>query len=111
MISTIEYDAFQVVSFTLQNVYAPLKKKYLKSNHASFGTKELRKAITQRVRPRNIYLKQWTETTKVAYNQQTNNCVNILMNSKDLILKVLMWNLLRKIKNVWRSFTLLSKRN
>ena len=111
MISTIEYDAFQVISVTLQNVYAPLKKKYLKTNHASFGTKELRKAITQRIRPRNIYLKQWTETTKVAYNQQTNNCVNILMNSKDLILKVSMWNLLRKIKNVWRSFTLLSKRN
>ena len=111
MISTIEYDAFQVISVTLQNVYAPLKKKYLKTNHASFGTKELRKAITQRIRPRNIYLKQWTETTKVAYNQQTNNCVNILMNSKDLILKVSMWNLLKKIKNVWRSFTLLSKRN
>ena len=111
MISTIKYDAFQVISVTLQNVYAPLKKKYLKTNHASFGTKELRKAITQRIRPRNIYLKQWTETTKVAYNQQTNNCVNILMNSKDLILKVSMWNLLRKIKNVWRSFTLLFKQN
>ena len=58
MISTIEYAAFQVISVTLQNVYAPLKKKYLKTNHASFGTKELRKAITQRIRPRNIYLKQ-----------------------------------------------------
>ena len=61
----IEYDTFEVVIVPLLNIYAPLKKKYLKANHASFVTKGLRKAIMQRTRLRNIYLKQRTEATKV----------------------------------------------
>ena len=45
-------------------------------------TKELRKAIMQRTTLRNIYLKQRTEATKVAYNQQRNTFVSILKKSK-----------------------------
>ena len=78
----IEYDTFQEIIVSLLNVYAPLKKKYLRANHASFVTKELRKAIMLRTRLRNIYLKQRTETTKVAYNRQRNKCVSILKKSK-----------------------------
>ena len=77
-LNNIEYDTFQEIIVSLLNVYAPLKKKYLRANHASFVTKELRKAIMLRTRLRNIYLKQRTETTKVAYNQQRNECVSIL---------------------------------
>ena len=36
----------------------------------------------QRTRLRNIYLKQLSEATKVAYNQQRNKCVTILKKSK-----------------------------
>ena len=68
-LNNIEYDTFQEIIVSLLNVYAPLKKKYLRANHASFVTKELRKAIMERTRLRNIYLKQRTERTKVAYNQ------------------------------------------
>ena len=35
-----------------------------------------------RTRLRNIYLKQRTETTKVAYNRQRNKCGSILKKSK-----------------------------
>ena len=73
-LSNIEYDTFQEIIVSLLNVYATLKKKHLRANHASFVTKELRKAIMERTRLRNIYLKQCTETTKVAYNQQRNKC-------------------------------------
>ena len=71
-LNNIEYDTFQEIIVSLLNVYAPLKKKYLRANHASFVTKELRKTILLKTRLRNIYLKQHTETTKVAYNQQRN---------------------------------------
>ena len=81
-LNNIEYDTFQEIIVSLLNAYAPLKKKYLRANHASFVTKELRKAIMLRTRLRNIYLKQRTETTKVAYNQQRNKCVSILKKSK-----------------------------
>ena len=63
-------------------------KEYITANHASFVTKDLRKAIMQGTRLRNIYLKQRTETTKVACNQQKNKRVSILKNQQDLILKV-----------------------
>ena len=65
-LNNIEYDIFQEIIVSLLNVYAPLKKKYLRANHASFVTKEPRKAIIKRTRLRNIYLKQRTEATKVA---------------------------------------------
>ena len=55
-LNNIEYDTFQEIMVSLLNVYAPLKKKYLRTNHAIFVTKELRTAITQRTRRRNIYL-------------------------------------------------------
>ena len=64
-LNNIEYDTFQEIIVSLLNVYAPLKKKYLRTNHASFVTKELRKAMMERTRLRNVYLKQRTETTKV----------------------------------------------
>ena len=57
-LNNIKYDTFEEIIVYLLNVYAPLKKKYLRANHASFGTKELGKAITKRARFRNIYLKQ-----------------------------------------------------
>ena len=76
------FDTFQEIIVSLLNVYAPLKKKYLRANHASFVTKELRKAVMQKTGLRNIYLKQCTEATKVAYNQQRNKCVSILKKSK-----------------------------
>ena len=81
-LSNIEYDTFQEIIASLLNVYAPLRKKYLRANHVSFVTKELRKVIMQRTGLRNIYFKQRTETTKVAYNQQRNKCVSILKKSK-----------------------------
>ena len=36
----------------------------------------------ERTRLRNVYLKQRTETNKVAYNQQRNKCVSILKKIK-----------------------------
>ena len=57
-LNNIEYDTFQEIIVFLLNVYAALKKKHLRANHAIFVTKELRKAIMQRKRLRNISLKQ-----------------------------------------------------
>ena len=65
-LSNIDYDTSQEIIVSLLNIFESLKKKYLRANHESFVTKELRKAIMQRTKPRNIYIKQRTETTKVA---------------------------------------------
>ena len=49
-LNNIECDTLQEIIASLLNVYAPLKKKYFRANHASFVTKELRKAIMERTR-------------------------------------------------------------
>ena len=101
-LNNIEYDTFQEIIVSLLNAYAPLKKKYLRANHASFVTKELRKAIMLRTRLRNIYLKQRTETTKVAYNQQRNKCVSILKKSKKSYFESLDAKFVNDNKKFWK---------
>ena len=104
-LNNIEYDTFQEIIVSLLNVYAPLKKKYLRANHASFVTKELRKAIMERTRLRNIYLKQRTETTKVAYNQQRNKCVSILKKTKRSYFESLDVKFVKGNKKFWKKIS------
>ena len=66
---------------SLLNVYAPFKK-ISRSKSCKLCGKVTSKAIMQRPRLRNIFLKQRPETTKVAYNQQRSKCISILKKSK-----------------------------
>ena len=63
---------------SILHAHAPLKKKHLRANHATFVTKEFRKAVTKKARLGNVYLKKRTEATKAAYNCQQNICVSPL---------------------------------
>ena len=101
-LNNIEYDTFQEIIVSLLNVYEPLKKKYLRANHASFVTEELLKAIMLRTRLRNIYLKQRTETTKVAYDQQRIKCVSILNKSKKSCFDSLDVKFVKDNKKFWK---------
>ena len=101
-LNNIEYDTFQEIIVSLLNVYAPLKKTYLSANHASFVTKELRKAVMLRTRLTNIYLKQRTETTKVAYSRKRNKCDSILKKSKKFYFESLDVKFVKDNKNFWK---------
>ena len=65
-------------------------------------TKELRKAIMQRTRLRDNYLKQRTEATKVAYNQQRNKYVGILKKSKRFYFESLGVKFVKDNKKFWK---------
>ena len=56
-LNNIDYENFQEIVLSILNAHAPLKKKHLRANHASFVTKEFRKAVMKRARLRNVYLK------------------------------------------------------
>ena len=56
------------------NKVAPLKMKYQRANHSSFVNKELNKAIMQRSRLRNAYLKDKTRAARPIY-KKTKKCV------------------------------------
>ena len=54
----IDYENFHEIVLSILNAHAPLKKKHLRANHASFVTREFQKAVTKRARLRNAYLKK-----------------------------------------------------
>ena len=53
----MEYDIFLRKFLKILYKHAPMKKKYLRAKHASFVTKEVRKAIMIRSKLRNKFLK------------------------------------------------------
>ena len=64
------------------NNYAPIKKKYIRANHANSVTKSLWKVIMLRSRVRNIFLKEKSLESKKAYNKQRNICVSMVKKAK-----------------------------
>ena len=70
----ITVDIIKMTFLNVLNKFAPLKKKYLRANHSRFVNKELNKAIIQRSRLRNAYLKDKTRADRTAY-KKTKKCV------------------------------------
>ena len=58
------------------NEQAPQERKYVRGNQSPFMNKTLSKAIMQRSKLRNIYLKNRTEENRNNYAKQRNLCVN-----------------------------------
>ena len=63
-LNNIDYKNFHDIVLSILNAHAPLKKKHLRTNHASFVTKGFRKAVMKRARLIKFYLKRRTEATK-----------------------------------------------
>ena len=57
------------------NKHAPLKRKYIRTNHAEYMDEELSQAIMKRSKLRNDYLKHRSEENRLAYEKQRNFCV------------------------------------
>ena len=64
------------------NKHAPLKTKYLRANDGHFMTKALRKAMMNRKKFRNRYIKSRTEENLKAFKKQRNFCVRLLRRTK-----------------------------
>ena len=66
----------------IQNKHVPQKKKYVRGNQSPFMNKTLSKAIMQRSKLRNLFLKKRTEENRNNYVKQRNLCVTLLQKSK-----------------------------
>ena len=65
--ATSNVDNFGVYKNTISNIFnrhVSIKKKYIRTNEAPFMSKELHKAIMERSRLRNKFLKHRTDTNK-----------------------------------------------
>ena len=88
-LNNIDYENFHEIVLSILNAHAPLKKKHLRANHASFVTKEFRKAVMKRARLRNVYLKnELQQLNQLTIINETFVLV-FLGNQKGLILKTL----------------------
>ena len=81
-INNMEYDIFLRTFLKILDKHAPMKKKYLRANHASFMTKEVRKAIMIRSKLRNKFLKDKNEQSRNDYRKQRNLCVASVRRAK-----------------------------
>ena len=88
--SNIDYETFHEIVLSILNARAPLKKNHLRENHATFVTKEFRKAVMKRARLRNAYLKKQTEQLKQLTIISETFVLVFLGNQKGLILETLM---------------------
>ena len=73
-ISKLSVDVFKMIFLNVLNSFAPVRKIYLRANHSKFVNKELSKAMIQRTKLRNKFLKEKTTETRLANKKQRNIC-------------------------------------
>ena len=76
------FNKFLVACKEALNMYAPLKKKYIRGNNSPFMNRILSKEIMKRSRLRNKFLKSKSEADKKNYVKQRNYCVSLLRRTK-----------------------------
>ena len=69
---------FYKVCTEVRNQHAPRKKKYVRGNNKRFMNKALSKAIMQRTKLKNKFLKDPSAENKFSHNKQRNWFVSLL---------------------------------
>ena len=75
-------DSFLDICREALNKTARLKQKYVRANNSHFMNKAILKAIMKRTRLRNRFLKDMSDSNRVAYNTQQNYCVSLVRKAK-----------------------------
>ena len=81
-INNMEYGILLRTLLKILDKYAPMKKKYLRANHATFMAKEVRKVIMIKSKLRNKFLKDKNEQSKHDYRKQHNLCAALVRRAK-----------------------------
>ena len=83
------------------------KMKYIRSNNCNFMTKELRKAIMNRSKLRNKFLKTRNEESRRRFNRQRNFCVSLLRKTKRRFFGKLDHKVVSDNRKFWKTVGLL----
>ena len=76
------FDTFMTKCKDVFDIRVSIKHKYLRSNQSPFMNKNISKAITNRTRLRNRFLRTRSNEDKEAYNKQRNYCVSLMRRTK-----------------------------
>ena len=102
------YEKFESIFMEQLNKDAPMKEKYVRANNASFMNKALCKAIMNRSRAKNKFLKLPNDINKANYKKQRNYCVNLLRKEKKNYYKNLNIHNVIDNKQFWQQRNLFS---
>ena len=96
-LGNMEYQHFLNIFIEILNKHAPMKQKYLRANQGIFMTKDLHKAIMQRSKLRNKFLRDRADISREEYKTQRNLCVSLLKKAKkdyfvNLVIKSVTYN-------------------
>ena len=78
----IPFDIFMTTCTKTLDKAAPVKQKYVRSNQSPFLNKQILKAIMNRARLRNTFLRTRSAEDRFAYNQQRNFCLSLIRKAK-----------------------------
>ena len=101
-------DCFYKVCTEVLNQHARHKKKYVRRNNKRFMKNALSKAIMQRTKLRNKFMKDPSAANKLSYNRQRNWCVShYYENKRENILPIQTRKILQTIKNFGKLLNLI----
>ena len=100
--NNINYNLFESIFMLLLNKHAPIREKYVRANNAPFMNKILSKAVMNRSRLRNRFLRNPTTINKTNYNKHRNYCVNLFRREKKKYFDNLDLNMLTDNKKFWK---------
>ena len=83
------YEKLSEIFVHILNHHAPLKEKQIKGNHTPFMDKELSKAIMEKSKTRNKYLKWPSRENYVSYKKSKNKCNSFTKKAKKIFLRKL----------------------
>ena len=81
-LNTTYIQVFMKTVFRVFSKHGPIKRKYIRTNEASFMTKELHKTIMKRPKLRSKFLNSSTLSERKTYTSQKNLCKYLLKNTK-----------------------------
>ena len=79
-----DYNIFENIFLEVLDEHAPVKKKYLRANHAPYMTKTLRKAIMKRSELKSKYYKNKLMQDFQLYKKQRNYCSKLYKKERKL---------------------------
>ena len=97
------YDTFEGIFMDILNKNAKVKNKYIRANNAPFMTRKLSKAIMNRSRLKNRFLKNPNSENELSYKKQRNYCVGLLKKEKKIYFSSLNMGNISDNKSFWKS--------
>ena len=101
--SDINYDDFENIFMEQLNKHAPMKTRLARGNNAPFMNKTLSKAVMNRSRLRNKFLRNPNDANKAKYKKHRNFCVNLFKKEKRKYYENLDLKLITDNKNFWKT--------